>query len=381
MGSMRAVAMVLAAAMLVAGCGERDKKADVPAPRLENGRVVFPEGSPQLAALQSDMVSIGAPERLRLAGRLVWDEERTVRLFPPFAGRVMRILVKPGDAVRAGQPLALLSSPDFGQAQAEARRAHSDFSLAQKNLERLRELHAAGVAARKELNTAEADYARADAEQARASGRIKLYGASGDTVDQSFALRSPIAGTVVERNINPGQELRPDVAAGAPAMFVVTDPSRLWVQLDAGERDLPGLKGGMRASLRTGAWPQEVFPATLVAISDFVDPASRTVKLRGTVDNRERKLKGEMFVTAEIDGAPRAQVQVADKAVVQAEGRNYVFVEETRGRYARVEVGLDGVHDGMAGIVWGLTRGQKVVVEGNLFLQRLFRQLSGSDAA
>jgi membrane fusion protein, heavy metal efflux system len=377
-----AVSMVFAAAMLVAACGDGDKKPEPPPPRLEDGRVVFSEGSPQLAAFQSDTVKPGAPEQLRLAGRLVWDEERTVRLFPPFAGRVTGILVKPGDAVRAGQPLALLSSPDFGQAQAEARRAQSDFSLAQKNLERVRELHAAGVAARKDLNAAEADYQRADAELSRALSRVKLYGGSGDTVvDQNFALRSPIAGTVVERNVNPGQELRPDVAAGAPAMFVVTDPSRLWVQLDAGERDLPGLRPGLRATLRSSAWPDETFRATLVMISDFVDPASRTVKVRGTVDNRSRKLKGEMFVTAEIEGAPRARLRVPEKAVVQADGKNYVFIEEAPGRYARTEVQVDGVHDGSAGVVSGVKEGQKVVVEGNLFLHRLYRQLSGSPAA
>jgi membrane fusion protein, heavy metal efflux system len=378
---MRVLTMVLAAAMLVAGCGERDKKAEAPPPRLENGRVVFSEGNPQLASLQSDTVKAGAAEQLKLTGRLVWDEERTVRLYPPFAGRVTQILVKPGDVVKAGQPLALLSSPDFGQAQAEARKAQSDFALAQKNLERVRDLNAAGVAARKDLNAAEADYARAEAELARATGRIRLYGGSGDAVDQNFALRSPISGTVVERNINPGQELRPDVAAGAPAMFVVTDPSRLWVQLDANERDLSRLKLGTRATLRTGAWPDEVFGAGVVAISDFVDPTTRTVKVRGTVDNRARKLKGEMFVTAEMEGAPRAQVQVSEKAIVQANGRNYVFLEEAPGRYARVQVELDGVHGGTAGIASGLTQGQKVVVEGNLFLNRLYRQLSGDAAA
>jgi cobalt-zinc-cadmium efflux system membrane fusion protein len=373
--------MVLAAAMLVAACGERDKKPESSPPRLENGRVVFSQGNPQLASFQSDTVKPGAPEQLRLAGRLVWDEERTVRLFPPFAGRVTRILVKPGDAVAAGEPLALLSSPDFGQAQAEARRAQSDFSLAQKNLERARDLHAAGVTSRKDLNAAEADYARAEAELARATSRIRLYGGSGDAVDQNFALRSPIAGTVVERNINPGQELRPDVAAGAPAMFVVTDPSRLWVQLDASERDLPRLRSGLHAVLRTSAWPEEAFRATLTTISDFIDPTTRTIKVRGTVDNRGRKLKGEMFVTAEVEGTPRPRLQVSEKAIVQADGKNYVFVEEAPGRFARTEVEVDGVRDGAAGIVSGVSQGQKVVVEGNLFLYRLYRQLSGSAAA
>jgi cobalt-zinc-cadmium efflux system membrane fusion protein len=118
-----------------------------------------------------------------------------------------------------------------------------------------------------------------------------------------------------------------------------------------------------------------------VTISDFIDPASRTIKIRGTVDNRGRKLKGEMFVTAEIEGAPRARVQVSEKAIVQADGKNYVFVEEAPGRFARAEVEVDGVREGSAGIVSGVAEGQKVVVEGNLFLYRLYRQLSGSAAA
>jgi membrane fusion protein, heavy metal efflux system len=88
-----------------------------------------------------------------------------------------------------------------------------------------------------------------------------------------------------------------------------------------------------------------------------------------------------MFVSAEIEGAPRTQVQVLEKAVVQANGHTYVFLEEAPGRYARVEVQLDGVHDGTAGVVSGLSRGQKVVVEGNLFLNRLYHQLSGDAAA
>jgi cobalt-zinc-cadmium efflux system membrane fusion protein len=137
----------------------------------------------------------------------------------------------------------------------------------------------------------------------------------------------------------------------------------------------------MQVKLRASAWPDEVFRATLVTISDFIDPATRTVKVRGTVDNRERKLKGEMFVSAEIDSAPRARLQVPEKAVVQSDGKNYVFVETAPGQYARVEIELDGVHRGAAGIVSGVSEGQKVVVEGNLFLHRLYLQLSGSAAA
>lgn len=376
------LAIAIGAAALVSACGDGDAKPDIARPRLENGQIVFPEGSAQVALFATDAVKESGPLRLRLTGRLVWDENRTVRLYPPFAGRVLQILVKTGERVGRGQALAKLASPDFGQAQADARRAQSDFALAEKNFNRLRELHAAGVSSRKDLATAEADYARADAELARAMGKIKLYGASTDSVDQNFALASPIDGVVVERNINPGQELRPDLQlANTPAMFVITDPMRLWVQLDAAEGQLAALRPGKKIELRSAAWPDETFAASIENISDFIDPASRVVKVRGSVENRERKLKGEMFVTAELQESPGADLQIPEKALLLAGDSYYVFVEEKPGRYSRHEVKIDAVRDGAASVSSGLKLGQRVVIEGNLFLHRLHRQLTGGTPA
>src|SRR5437899_2045054 len=251
-------AIAPALAVLVSACDNGDAKSDVARPRLENGSIVFRQDSPQLGSFATEPVKASAPQLLRLSGRLVWDENRTVRLFPAFAGRVIHILVKAGDRVKPGQTLAMLASPDFGQAQADARRAQSDFALAEKNLNRLRELYAAGVSSRKEMITAEADYARAEAELTRAAGKVKLYGGGSESVDQNLALASPIDGVVVERNINPGQELRTDLQlSNSPAMFVITDPSRLWVQLDAAESQLASLKRGQTVTLRSSAWPEE----------------------------------------------------------------------------------------------------------------------------
>ena len=375
-----AAALVMSVAM--SACGDGDAKPDIARPRLENGQILFPEGSTQVSSFATDSVKASGPLRLRLTGRLVWDENRTVRMYPPFAGRVVQILVKVGERVARGQTLAKLASPDFGQAQADARRAQSDFALAEKNLNRLRELNAAGVSSRKDLAAAEADYARADAERARAMAKVKLYGAGDYSVDQNFSLASPIDGVIVERNINPGQELRTDLQlANTPAMFVITDPTRLWVQLDAAENQLAALRSSKKIALRTAAWPDETFSAALDNISDFIDPATRTVKVRGTVENRERKLKGEMFVTAELEEAPTADLQVPERALVLAGGSYFVYVEEKPGRYSRQEVKVDAVRDGVASVASGVKLGQKVVIEGNLFLHRVHRQLSGGAPA
>ena len=176
---------------------------------------------------------------LRLPGRLVWNEEKTVRIFPQLGGRVQSITVDVGNAVKIGQSLAVLSSPDFGQAQADALKARADAKVATLALERNRQLREAGVIAEKDWQQAEAAAAAAKAEADRANRRLSGLGGDGDG---SYILRSPLAGVVVERNLNPGMEFRPEQAT-AP-LFVVTDPASLWIQLDASEADLANLKKG-----------------------------------------------------------------------------------------------------------------------------------------
>jgi cobalt-zinc-cadmium efflux system membrane fusion protein len=370
----------LAAALLLtvalAGCDGEPARTQAPRPRLEDGRVVFPPASPQVAAIVAEPAQPGDFKSLRLGGRLAWDEERTARLYPAFAGRVVKILAQPGERVKAGQPLALLASPDFGQAQAEARKGAVDVALAEKTLARVRELVANGVAPQKELNAAEAELARARADAAQALGRVRLYG-GGEAVDSALALRSPIDGTVVERNLNPGQELRPDASgSGAPPLFVVTDPTRLWVFLDATERDLGLLKLGEAVGLRTTAYPDDTFEARIVSIADFVDPATRTIRVRGIVANPERKLKGDLYVTGLVRSDLRAPVQIPARAAFLVGDQHYVFVEEAPGRYRRAKIVPSGETEGRIAVSAGLAAGERIVVDGALFLQRILAQLS-----
>jgi cobalt-zinc-cadmium efflux system membrane fusion protein len=365
------VATIAAAVSLFPGCGEKGHDASVQTPAVQGSSVVFPETSPQLVAFASETVESTRPITHTLSGRIVWDEERTVRVFSPFAGSVQKIRVHVGDHVAVGQTLASIASPDFGQTQSEASRATADYSVAQKNVERLRDLTANGVAAEKDLHAAEADFERARAELERVKARKKLYG-GGDTVDQLYPLKAPVAGVVVEKNINPGQEVRPDqLTSNAPPLFVITDPARLWAQLDATEQDLRFLRPGILVTLRTPAYPDRTFPARIEAVSDYVDPNTRMIKVRASVANGERALKGEMFVTGEITDASGGGVLVPAQAVFLVGDRHFVFVEDGKGRYTRTEVNRAGEVSGRVAVNAGLKPGQRVVTGGSLLLQQL----------
>jgi cobalt-zinc-cadmium efflux system membrane fusion protein len=370
---MGVAALVLIA--ITAGCGEPAREAAAPAPRVESGRVVFPASSPQVAVLSIAEAKPSTAQTLQIPARLVWDEDVTARIYAPFAGRIARIEAKPGDRVAAGQVLARVASPDFGEAQAAATKAAADVALAEQTLARVQELVENGVAPRKDLLEAQAQLKRAAAHRSQAAQRVAIY-SGGSSVDASLGLRSPLAGAVVERNVNPGQELRPEAGADRP-LFVVTDPTRLWITLDASERDLAYLRPGLPIAFRAAPFGDERFAAKLDVVGDALDRETRTVRARGSLANPDRRLKGEMFVTAEIETPAQQGVSVPAKAVFLIGTTQYVFVEEAPGRYARVAVQAGPERGGVVTLASGVAPGQRIVIEGSLFLQHIYQRAGG----
>lgn len=370
-------ALGCAGAILISGCESPPAPAVTPQPRADGVHVVFPEASPQLARLVIEPAAATDTVAANVPGRLIWDENRTVRIYPSFAGRVVRILAQVGDRVAAGQPLAEFASPEFGQAQADTRRAETDLIAAERNLKRMRELHEGGVAAQRELHAVEAEHARAETELTRTRARVQLYG-GGSAINQSYLLRSPIPGVVVERNLNPGQEARPDqLVANAPPLFVVTDPTHLWVMLDAREKDLPLLRRGLAIDLRSATFGRETYQARIEQVADFIDPQARTVKVRGSVANLDRHLKAEMFVTAVVHGEAPAGVAVGAGAVFLSGDRHFAFVEREARRFERVVVTVGEESAGKVSVLTGIRPGDRVVVDGALLLQQILQRAGG----
>ena len=366
-----------------AAAGEADA---APEARVAGSRLELPPASPHIASLSVSTVQPDSAPTTWLNGRLSWDEDATVRVFSPFAGRVAQVLIDQGRTVEAGQTLATIAAPDFGQAQADARRADADLQLAGRTLARQRDLLQHGLVARKDVEAAEADVARAQAEHQRALARLTLYGRGGDTlVDQLFPLRAPIAGQVVERSITPGQEVRPDqMLANAPQLFaplyVITDPTRLWVMLDVPEQEIGLLREGQPITLRAQAWPGRVFRGRLTLVASAIDPNTRTLKVRGVLDNPDGALKGEMLVTVALaDRArPAASIAVPSSAVLLAGEQHVVFVELARGRYERRVIQVGDAHDGVVPVVVGLSPGERVVTGSTLLLEQLFQSTARS---
>jgi cobalt-zinc-cadmium efflux system membrane fusion protein len=371
--SLKKTSLLIAIVSLAALTACHDKAepvAGTPMPIIQNNQLRYPAGHPQLPLLVSTAATAAKAIAVELPARLVWNEEKTQRIYPAFAGRVTHITADVGQAVGAGQVLAQLASPEFGAAQADTSRAVADATLARQALARQRELFEAGVVARKDLEQAEAEAARAQAEVARAQARTSLYGSAAG-VNQQLGLRSDVRGVVVERNLNPGQEVRPDGAG--PALFVVSDPSTLWVQIDAHEADVADLRPGAKVNLVLPSLPELKLEATISAVTDQIDPTTRTIKVRATVANPKRLLKSEMLATVQYQRHVGNSIEVPASAVFLRGTQHYVFVQSQPGVFEPRDVKV--AHEGANKVLLseGLKEGEQVVSQNGLLLSRELR--------
>lgn len=355
------------------GNTETTTRPPAPLPIVQGEQLRFPAGHPQLPLLRSVEAKGAESITMDLPARLVWNEERTQRIYPAFAGRVVSLNADIGQQVHAGQILATLASPEFGAAQADTAKAQADAQVAERALARHQTLYESDVISRKELDMTEADALRAKAELARAQARTRMYG-SVNQVNQQLALAATVRGVVVERNLSAGQEVRPDQGGpGNTALFVVSDPSVLWVQIDARESDVASLQPGTAITLTLPTIPGQSFEAKIVATGDFIDSNTRTIKVRAVVHNTQRVLKAEMLGTAHVQRKLADGVLVPATAVHLRGTEHWTYVQTEPGVFEprRVKLGYEGQQEVL--IVDGVKAGERVVKENSLLLAREFR--------
>ena len=328
----------------------------------------YPPGAAQLAYLRIDTARLApAPLFAPVTARLVYDEDHTYRALSPVSGRVTAIDAAPGDSVKQGQALAHIDSPDYDSAVADDDKAQTDLRAKKSAYDRAKLLLDAGVLARKDYEAAESDYGIAQAEARRAAGRLHELGSSG--AGRSFVLRSRIAGIVSERSISIGQEVNADDSGGKP-LFVVTDPTRLWLSVDVNERDIPRIHRGQRLDAHLDAAPDQSFSATISAIGVALDSATRRLPVIATVDNTDGHLHPEMYAQAYPVDEQRAPMIVLPNSALFTKGlNNYAWIETAPGTLQRRRVTPALQLQDRSYISDGIAAGERVVTTGALLLE------------
>ena len=369
---MRLALLLLSIVALGAAC--RDPAATTPAPPA-------PEAERRDNAAAAEEVKLAHPEyrtrttTLETTGRLVFNEERLVRITAPVTGRVVEVLVRPGDVVEPGHRLLVLDSPDAGLARADYAKAIADAERADHALRLARDLFEVRAVAQKEVRDAESEYRKATAERDRAAARLRTLGVDPERADgaTTVAVTAPRSGVVVERNVTPGQVVAYGQSDVPSSLVVIAALSTMWVLADVYEPDVPRVRLGEAVSVTLPCCPGERYQGRVAGIGDAIDRESRTLKVRAVVPNRSRALKGEMFARVSIDTGAHQALVVPLGAIHRDGSATFVLVEKAPGEYERRPVTIGAEADGTVEIVSGVTPAESVVSSGGILLKRAAR--------
>lgn len=376
---------ILALALVAAACSDKSKRpeADTHA-TAESGEHAGadtahggePHAAPERIKIAPDMMrdlrittgkaqTRAAGETVSALGELHVNEEAYAEIAAPVSARVTKILARPGDKVAAGQDLALLSSPELAQSGAEVAAAQARLEVARKSAERKRGLAADRLIPEREKIEAEAALTEAEAAYNVAASALRKYsGAAGGT---ALALRSPIAGTIIDRTVVMGQ-----LADPSKTLFRVGDLSVLWLVAHVFERDAVRIEVGRQATATFAALPGKKFDATIRSIGSEVDAASRTIAIRLDVPNAEGTLRPGMSATVSmpLGEAGESPVVVVPAAAVQRVGSSWaVFIPRGKGEFEARPIGRGRDLSGDVEVLTGLAPGEEIVIEGAFLLK------------
>src|SRR5215216_2620289 len=324
-------------------------------------------------------------------GRIAVDEDRSTPVFSPYAGRVTRLLARPGDSVVQGQPLFVIEAADNVQAQNDfvaamtgLNKARSALDLAQLQDKRAKDLFEGKAVPLKDyqqsqatLIQAENDMRSSQTAMEAARNKLRILGLTDEDIatfqekrriNPETTIFSPIAGTVDQRKIGPGQYVN---AGASDPVYVIGDLSTVWMTAFVRESDCANVAIGQEVTFNVLALPGRPLSARLNYVATAIDPATRRLLVRATVDNKDFALKPEMFANVTIYSAgDRPAVGVPKQALIY-EGdqvRIWVAHPDKTIELRQIKPGL--TNGDLVEVVGNLRPGEMIVTKGSLFIDR-----------
>ncbi|MBS0180945.1 MAG: efflux RND transporter periplasmic adaptor subunit [Nitrospira sp.] len=364
--------------LFLSTCGQSDQ------PSRLDAAIHQPAENGTLSHIETMIVAF-SPSRqgLTLSGKIAYGEDRYSRISSPLQGRVVEVRAHLGGRVKSGDILLIVDSPDIAQAYSEYVKEVSDLQYATRAYELAKDLYEDKALSLKDLKLAENELVKARAEFRRAKERLLSLRVAPDELSKPldkqritsrFEMKSPLTGVVVERTVTPGQSVTGDADH---VLFTIADLDVLQVVADVYERDLALVREGQSAVVKVEAYPDVEFPATVIAVGDVVDPSTRTIKVRALVKNEARELKPEMFARLQLDISGIGPfLTVPREAVLEADGKQFVYVVEEGTRYVKRDVKTVNISPDQTRVLEGLTQGERIVTKGAVLIKG--RQITGA---
>lgn len=324
-------------------------------------------------------------------GKVAIDEDRSTPVFSPYAGRVTKLLAKPGESVTQGQPLFTIEAADTVQAQNDyiaamtsQNKAKSALELADIQYRRAKDLYEGRAIPLKDYQQAEATQVQAQNDMRSsvtaleaANNKLRILGftdetikafQSKSTINPEITIYAPISGTVVQRKIGPGQYVN---SGASDPVFVIGDLSTVWLTAFVRESDAASVSVGQDIRVNVMALPGRPLTAKINYVAAAIDPNTRRLLVRATIDNKDGLLKPEMFANVTIYSAGDRAAPAVPKQALIYEGnqvRIWVAREDKSVELRQIKIGL--INGNLAEVTSNLKPGEKIVVKGSLFIDR-----------
>ena len=362
-----ALGVLFLAALLTHGFGlvRGVKNEEPPALMVRQGdQIVVPEGSALRKALTMEPAAARPVNaKIALPAVVESDPARTSAVLTPLAGRLISLKVSLGDRVKKGDVLAVIDSPDLGQAYDDDDKAGDALKLADKNLGRQEGQHRIGAASDKDLDQATSDRAQAFAEYSRTQARLRTLGASADK-SHLLIVAASMSGSITALSVAPGDMINDPTQP----LMTIADLSTVWVTALVPEKDVRAVYKGQSVEVTLSVYADKVLRGKVLFVSDVIESDSRRNKIRIAFPNGDYALKPNMFATVTVIGPDKTEIVVPSSALLMNNDRTSVFVATAPWTFQRRTVDPDLGDGATVAIRGGLAAGDLVVVKGGILL-------------
>ena len=333
----------------------------------QGDKIIVPEGS-SLRSRLSVMAATAQTVRpkLQLPAVVESDPSRTAAVLTPLSGRLVALKVALGDRVVRGQVVAVIDSPDLGQAVNDNEKAGDSFRLTEKNLERQEAQNKLGGASDRDLDQAKSDHAQAAAEYTRTQARLKMLGIAPDSKAslRELTVTSPVAGSVTSLSVAPGNMINDPTQP----LMTIADLSTVWVTALVAEKDVASVSKNQDVQVTLSAYPDRLLQGKVLFVSDVIEADSRRGKIRIAFANTDYSLKPNMFATVVLSGAERSLIVLPSSALLMNNDRISVFIATAPWTFERRNVETQLEEGSSVSIRSGVTAGEQVLVRGGILL-------------
>ncbi|KQS26660.1 efflux RND transporter periplasmic adaptor subunit [Dyadobacter sp. Leaf189] len=353
--SNRTFIAIAAVSLMLTACYERKEEAEKTA-------------KPAAAFLPSKITTYPAviepiTESIRLTGQIEYNPNQVVRYASLVTGVITKSYISLGDRVRKGQVLAEMRSAELSELNAQGRVLETQLKVAERKLASTKSMFEDRIASEKDLVEAQSETEILKSEIEKIKSNLSLYNASSEK--GVFQIKAPVSGYVVENNMSGGTQ----ISNTEPNLFTISDLSEVWVTTNVYAVDLPFVQTGMKAVIKSKAYPEDFFEGTISDISQVFDPQERVLKARIRMQNKSLKLKPGLMIEAVVKkNSGEVAVGVPAVAMIFYNNENYLLIQKPDNTLEPRKVTVDVKDNDRLFFKSGIAAGEKVVINNQLLL-------------